>query len=78
MYVLIGGIGSFSGPIVGTAILMIVPELFRELKVFVPYVTAAILFIVIFVMPQGLVGVPHLIRSWHKARRKGEGVAYAS
>lgn len=61
MYVLIGGIGSFAGPIVGTAILMIIPELFRELKAFVPYVTAAILFIVVFAMPQGLVGLPGLL-----------------
>ncbi len=66
MYVLIGGIGSFAGPIVGTAILMILPELFRELKAFVPYVTAAILFIVVFAMPQGLVGLPSLLR-----RRRG-------
>ena len=56
MYVLIGGIGSFAGPVIGTAILMILPELFRELRAFVPYVTAAILFIVVFAMPQGLDG----------------------
>lgn len=62
MYVFIGGIGSFAGPIIGTAILMIVPEVFRELKAFVPYITAAILFIVVFVMPQGLVGLPGLFR----------------
>jgi branched-chain amino acid transport system permease protein len=78
MYILIGGIGSFSGPIVGTAILMIVPELFRELKVFVPYITATILFIVIFVMPQGLVGIPQMMRSWYMGRRKGGGGSYAS
>jgi branched-chain amino acid transport system permease protein len=70
MYVLIGGIGSFAGPIIGTAILMILPELFRELKAFVPYVTAAILFIVVFAMPQGLVGLPGLVRSWYGGHRK--------
>jgi branched-chain amino acid transport system permease protein len=78
MYVLIGGIGSFAGPIVGTAILMIVPELFRELKAFVPYVTAAILFIVVFVIPQGLVGLPQLVRSWHIERRIRERAANSS
>jgi branched-chain amino acid transport system permease protein len=74
MYVLIGGIGSFAGPIVGTAILMILPELFRELRAFVPYVTAAILFIVVFAMPQGLVGLPGLVRSWHRGRGKVGGI----
>lgn len=74
MYVLIGGIGSFAGPVIGTAILMILPELFRELRAFVPYVTAAILFIVVFAMPQGLVGLPGLVRSWYGARRKAGGI----
>ena len=73
MYVLIGGIGSFAGPVIGTAILMILPELFRELRAFVPYVTAAILFIVVFAMPQGLVGLPGLVRSWYGTRRKAGG-----
>jgi branched-chain amino acid transport system permease protein len=74
MYVLIGGIGSFAGPVIGTAILMILPELFRELRAFVPYVTAAILFIVVFAMPQGLVGLPGLVRSWYGTRRKAGGI----
>jgi branched-chain amino acid transport system permease protein len=64
MYALIGGIGSFAGPIIGTAILVIIPELFRELKAFVPYISAGILLIVVFIMPEGLVGLPHLVRSW--------------
>jgi branched-chain amino acid transport system permease protein len=63
MYALIGGIGSFTGPIIGTALLFIVPELFRELKEFVPYISAGILMIVVFVMPEGIVGLPRLIRS---------------
>jgi len=76
MYTLIGGIGSFAGPIVGTAVLFLIPEIFRELKEFLPYLSAAILFIVVFVMPQGLVGLPQLIRSWFAELRKR--VAHAS
>jgi branched-chain amino acid transport system permease protein len=68
MYVLIGGIGSFAGPVIGTAILMILPEFFRELKAFLPYVTAAILFIVVFAMPQGLIGLPLLLRMRKKEK----------
>jgi branched-chain amino acid transport system permease protein len=70
MYVLIGGIGSFAGPVIGTVILMIFPEFFRELKAFVPYVTAAILFIVVFAMPQGLVGLPGLLHMRGRKRQK--------
>jgi len=78
MYVLIGGINSFTGPIIGTAILVLIPEFFRGLKIYSPYISAVILLIVVYAMPQGLVGLPQLLRSWYTARRKGEKVAYAS
>ena len=70
IYVLVGGIGSFAGPIVGTVLLVVVPEIFRELKAFVPYVSAGILLLVVYLMPQGLVSLPRLIRSW-LAERQG-------
>jgi branched-chain amino acid transport system permease protein len=76
MYALIGGIGSFAGPIIGTAVLFLIPEVFRELKEFLPYLSAAILFIVVFAMPQGLVGLPQLVGSWFVKLRKR--VAHAS
>jgi branched-chain amino acid transport system permease protein len=63
MYALIGGIGHFAGPIIGTALLLLVPEFLRGLKEYVPYISAVILFIVVFVMPEGLVGLPKLVRS---------------
>ena len=70
IYVLVGGIGSFAGPIVGTVLLVVVPEIFRELKAFVLYVSAGILLLVVYLMPQGLVSLPRLIRSW-LAERQG-------
>ena len=78
MYALIGGIGSFAGPIIGTVVLFILPEIFRELKEFVPYLSAGMLLIVVFVMPQGLVSLPQLVRSWFMERGKGKGVIHAS
>ena len=58
MYTLIGGINSFSGLIIGTAVLIFIPEVFRRLKEFAPYTSAIILFIVIYLMPRGLVSLP--------------------
>lgn len=78
IYVLVGGIGSFAGPVIGTAVLIIIPELFRVLKEFVPYIFAGILLIVIFVMPQGLAGLPEQIRSWVREWLKGKAVTHAS
>ena len=63
MYVVIGGIDNFPGPIIGTAFLIIVPEFARALREYVPFISAAMLLIVIFVMPKGLAGLPQLIKS---------------
>jgi branched-chain amino acid transport system permease protein len=68
IYVLVGGIGSFAGPVIGTALLVIVPEAFRELKSFVPYVSAGILLLVVYLMPQGLISLPRLVKSWFRDR----------
>ena len=78
VYVLVGGIGSFAGPIVGTAVLIIIPELFRMLKGFTPYIFAGIMLLVIFVMPQGLVGLPWQIASLLKRIREGKAITNAS
>lgn len=70
MYVLIGGINSFEGPIIGTFILVILPEFFRDLKIYAPYVSAVILIVIVYLMPQGLVGLPGLMKSWVRQLRK--------
>ena len=53
--------------------LIIIPELFRMLKGFVPYLFAGIMILVIFVMPQGLVGLPGQIGSIVKGIRESKG-----
>jgi branched-chain amino acid transport system permease protein len=78
MYVLIGGIDSFAGPIVGTIILILIPEFARGLKEYSPYLSAGLLIIVVYLMPKGLVSLPGLVRERYSGRRKGEKVAHAS
>jgi branched-chain amino acid transport system permease protein len=63
VYMLIGGIVSFAGPIIGTAVLFMIPEIFRQLKEYTPFLFAGILLLVVFVMPQGLVGLLDQIRT---------------
>ena len=72
LYLVIGGMGSFPGPIIGVVVLMLIPELLRNLRQFVPFISAAILFLVVYLMPQGLVNLPQLIWS-HWFKRKDEG-----
>jgi ABC-type branched-subunit amino acid transport system permease subunit len=78
MYVLIGGINSFIGPIIGTFILILIPEFARDLKVYVPFISAVILLIVVFLMPKGLVSLPGIIRSAFTERKKEKKVPHAS
>jgi len=48
---------------VGVLILFLFPEAFRELKTYSPFITAVILLLVVYLMPQGLVGLPGAVRS---------------
>ncbi|MFH1241903.1 MAG: branched-chain amino acid ABC transporter permease [Pseudomonadota bacterium] len=57
IYVLVGGTASFAGPIIGTTVLVIVPEIFRWLKAFAPFVFGGIMLLVVFFMPQGIAGL---------------------
>jgi len=63
MYMLVGGHDRFAGPIVGTAVLVMVPELFRWLKEFAPLILGAIMVIVVFLMPQGIAGLLNQINA---------------
>jgi branched-chain amino acid transport system permease protein len=78
MCVLVGGIFSFAGPIIGTFILTLFPEFLRDLKTYSPLVSAAILLIAVYLMPRGIVGLPQLMRSLYIRDRKGDKVARAS
>jgi branched-chain amino acid transport system permease protein len=71
LYMLLGGIRSFAGPIVGTAVLVIFPEFIRELKSFVPVVLGVIMMLVVFLMPNGVVGL--IEKGWAWIREYGEG-----
>jgi len=77
-YVLIGGINSFAGPIIGTFVMFLIPEILRDLKEYSPFLSAAILLIVVYLMPQGLVALPQLVRSWVTPSRKEKMVAHVS
>lgn len=73
IYVLIGGVKNFAGPIIGTALLVITPLILNSLKQYVPYISAAILMIVFYVMHDGLVGLPRIIMSRFGKTKPGSG-----
>jgi branched-chain amino acid transport system permease protein len=72
IYVLVGGAGSFVGPIIGTVVLVIVPEIFRWLKAFAPFVFGGIMLLVVFFMPQGIAGLFDQVKTRFLRIHEGE------
>ena len=57
IYMMVGGEAYFAGPIVGAYLLTIVPELGRSLQQYIPLFMGAIMLLVVFVFPEGIVGL---------------------
>ena len=62
VYVVVGGSRRFAGAIIGALILTLIPEVFRILKEYQPFVFVAVLYLVVFLLPGGLVDLPGLIK----------------
>lgn len=65
-YVLVGGVRKFAGPIIGTIVLVLVPEVVSGLKEYAPFVVAGAMLLVVFGMPQGVAGLPEQVTSWFR------------
>ncbi|MBW1700739.1 MAG: branched-chain amino acid ABC transporter permease [Deltaproteobacteria bacterium] len=68
VYMIVGGVKKFSGPIYGAFILSILPELIRALKEFQPFIFAGVLMLVIFFLPEGLVDLRKRFVKFYKMR----------
>lgn len=78
VYVLVGGTGSFSGPVIGAIVLVLIPYLMGGFKGFAPFFLAGALIIVIFLIPQGIVSLPDRTKSWIKKLQERRGPESAS
>lgn len=77
---IIGGLGSIPGSIVGAAILVLIPEVFRGIDVYRTIIYGLIMVIMMIVRPQGLLGDPgtgHSVGRFSKKVRSFLGKAAA-
>jgi branched-chain amino acid transport system permease protein len=70
IYMQVGGKGKFIGPIIGAVVLSLLPEFARPLKNYEPFLFAIILVLVIFLMPEGLVGLPQRLKNMYQSISK--------
>ena len=66
LYMVVGGIDSFYGPLIGTTLFMLVTELTRGMDEYRPLLYGGILILIIFFMPKGLMGLRDYIPEWSK------------
>jgi branched-chain amino acid transport system permease protein len=62
VYVVIGGKEKFSGPIVGTIVLMLITEFARSLEEYRPIIIGFIAIIVVLFLPEGVTGIPERLK----------------
>lgn len=74
MYMMIGGDNKFIGPIIGTIIFVLLPELGRGISAYAPYITAAVMLVVAYLLPGGLAGIPAFVRSKMKKDKSGPDI----
>ena len=71
VWVLVGGMGSFAGPIIGVAVLSIIDESLRGLAELRPGFYGLVLIATMLFLPDGLVSLPEKIKqmvNWLRAR----------
>jgi len=66
MYMVVGGEGSFFGAFIGTILFMLLREFSRGLEAYWPLVCGALLILIIFFMPEGLIRIGDYITTWHR------------
>jgi branched-chain amino acid transport system permease protein len=63
VFIVVGGLGSITGSIVGAIALTILPEMLRAFKEYNEFVFGGLLLVVLILLPHGLVGLGPAIRS---------------
>jgi branched-chain amino acid transport system permease protein len=77
IYMVVGGSGAFVGPILGATVLTLANNLLRAFAKFQPLFFAAVLLLIVFLMPEGLIGLPARVRMavGRLRQRRSSGVA---
>lgn len=71
-YVVVGGMGSVFGPVIGTVFLMVLSHFFlRQFGFYELLLYGMIIVVIIRFMPEGLISIPRLLTTWYTSKRLG-------
>jgi branched-chain amino acid transport system permease protein len=62
--VIVGGMHSMWGPLLGAAFVVVFPEVIRSAQTHRPLVLALVLVLVIMLLPEGLMGITEQVKRW--------------
>jgi branched-chain amino acid transport system permease protein len=66
LYMVVGGVDSFYGPMIGTTLLMLMSEFTRGIQEYRPLVYGGVLILIIFFMPKGLTAIGEYVPAWYR------------
>jgi branched-chain amino acid transport system permease protein len=72
LYMVLGGVGSIFGPIIGTTLAILISEGFRFMLELAPAIIGLIIIILMLFLPEGLIGIPQKILQLVKRVRKAK------
>lgn len=70
VYMVVGGVDRFAGPIVGTLVIALISELLRSIGEYQPMVIGVIAIAVMLFVPEGIVGVPDRFKAWFEKQKR--------
>lgn len=66
LYMVVGGVDSFYGPLIGTTLFMFLREFSRGVDTYWPLICGALLILIIFFMPKGLIAIGEYFTTWYR------------
>ena len=70
LIVLLGGVRSIYGPLMGAAVLILLPEFLRDLQQYSDLIYAGVILLIVVLFPDGIAGIRTLAGGWLRARRR--------
>jgi branched-chain amino acid transport system permease protein len=74
VFIVVGGLGSIAGSILGAITMTVLPEVLRGFKEYNELVFGGVLLTVLILMPQGVVSLGPTMRSWFSRDRAGKAM----